>query len=135
MWLMVVPCSAMASDGPQIFRTTAPDGTLVFSDRPQHGPGPDNLNETILVRLPQPNLLAPVADVSPQSPPPSINPMTDAAPEAVPNESKNCLQLRRQLTDLWRERRTGYRAERGPELKRSIRERQAELKTRCGQWR
>ncbi len=135
IWLIVPPCFTQASDSPQIYRSTAPDGTLEFSDRPRFQPGRRQLNHAVAIGLPETNLLAPPVPGHPQSTPHSKDRARLRLPAREVAESNNCGQLRRQLQELWRERRTGYRLQRGPELKRLIRERQAELKTSCGQWR
>ncbi|MEM1090301.1 MAG: hypothetical protein AAGI67_07985 [Pseudomonadota bacterium] len=130
--------AATAAERQPVYRGVAPDGTVLFADRPSSASSRGSSGSG-RVWLPPANVMPPTsmmpaADVA--EPPTGEEPVsTDvlAAPEE--RERKTCRQLRTALAALWQERRHGYAADRGPELKARIRDLQTRRKEACGHWR
>lgn len=119
------------ADRVEVYRWNAADGTVVFSDRPQgHTAEP--------APVPPVNLLEPVppaASAAGAAPPPLPRRATADRRPGGPAPLATCEKLRREVEELWRQRRHGYPAGEGPKLRSRTRERQQALRDRCGVWR
>jgi len=129
------------SHAPKVFRSVAPDGTIVFSDRPAGSGKKDWASSVQAIKVPTVNVVESVTAVLPGdlSHSPADSPQPERVQTRISEPSlknrQHCEVLRQELAELWNERRRGYLAERGVALKTLIRAGQNELKQHCGQWR
>ncbi len=141
--LLTGQATSDGSAGPDrrpVYRGVAPDGTVLFGDRPSTAaprgapvPRPLALPPTNVV---QPGPATPMVRTGVTERLPTRRPAAvDGRPAADDGGPEACRRMRTSLAALWQERRHGYAPDRGPQLKAQIRDLQARMKERCGHWR